>query len=71
MPRMFPPQGAQELKHGGRPVTDDGIDVPELEVKDLLADGWSLAEPIAAPRTIADELADIATHGLIEEEPQS
>lgn len=71
MPRMFPPPGAQELRHGGRQVTDEGLDVAEIEVADLLADGWSLTAPIAAPRTIADELADIATHGLLEEEPQS
>jgi len=40
MPKLYPPKGSKDVMHGGRDASR-GLEVPEHEVEDLLAAGWS------------------------------
>lgn len=52
MPLMMPPKEAKHVEYNGTKVGADGVEVLELDVEALAAEGWTLAE---APKLTTEE----------------
>lgn len=71
MPRMFPPH-FQGVRYNGANVTEEGVEVMEVDVADLIADRWTMSPPVEAVfPPVTNTTADVAALAHDDEEPQS
>lgn len=67
--RLYPPH-TQELRYGSEIATDAGLEVLLDDVDALEAEGWTRTKRIFVP-PVNEEIADLTTAHLIDEEHQS